>query len=247
MDVIFLGTNGWYDSATGNTICILIKSHDYYIILDAGNGIHKLEQHYQKARPVFLLLSHFHLDHIFGLHILAKFAFTEGLVIAGPKGTREILNHIINKPFTMPLDDLPYKVEVLELCGQKNILPFETSAMELVHTSLTLGYRIHLENKTIAYIPDTGFCQNALRLARDVDLVITECAYLPGEYSDQWPHLNPQEAARIAKEAGAKQLALVHFDAGRYTTLEKRKDAQLHARKIFPNTIATQDDMQLHL
>jgi len=26
MDVIFLGTNGWYDSSTGNTICILIKS-----------------------------------------------------------------------------------------------------------------------------------------------------------------------------------------------------------------------------
>jgi len=96
MDVVFLGTNGWYDSATGNTICILIKSHDYYIILDAGNGIHKLDQHYQKAGPVFILLSHFHLDHIAGLHILAKFAFAEGLVIAGPKGTREILNHIIS-------------------------------------------------------------------------------------------------------------------------------------------------------
>ena len=26
MDVIFLGTNGWYDSDTGNTICTLINS-----------------------------------------------------------------------------------------------------------------------------------------------------------------------------------------------------------------------------
>ncbi|MEE8432934.1 MAG: MBL fold metallo-hydrolase, partial [Candidatus Desulfatibia sp.] len=171
----------------------------------------------------------------------------EGLVIAGPKGTREILNLIVNEPFTMPLDDLPYKVEVLELSGRENTLPFATSVMELDHTSLTLGYRIHLENKTIAYIPDTGFCRNALRLARDVDLLITECAYLPDEHSDEWPHLNPQDAAKIAKESGAKQLALVHFDAGRYTTLENRKDAELHARKIFPNTIATRDDMQLHL
>ena len=119
--------------------------------------------------------------------------------------------------------------------------------MELVHTSLTLGYRLHLDNKTIAYIPDTGFCQNALKLARNVDLLIAECAHLPGESSDEWPHLNPQDAANIAKEAGAKQLALVHFDAGRYPTLETRKVAELHAKGIFPNTIATLDDMHLRL
>ena len=47
MDVIFLGTNGWYDSDTGNTICILIESDDYYIVLDAGNGIDKLYRYYQ--------------------------------------------------------------------------------------------------------------------------------------------------------------------------------------------------------
>ena len=247
MELIFLGTNGWYDSATGNTICILIKTDDYYIVLDAGNGINKLDQYYQKVRPVFLLLSHFHLDHIAGLHVLAKFSFAKGLVIAGPKGTKKVLNTIVNKPFTMPLHDLPYKTEVLELSGEEKFFPFEIEFMELVHTSLTLGYRIHLDNKTIAYIPDTGFCQNALKLARNVDLLIAECAYLPGESSDEWPHLNPQDAANIAKEAGAKQLALVHFDAERYPTLETRKMAELHAKDIFPNTIATHDDMLLRL
>jgi ribonuclease BN (tRNA processing enzyme) len=247
MNVIFLGTNGWYDSATGNTICILIESDDYYIVLDAGNGINKLDQYCQKAKPVYILLSHFHLDHIAGLHILAKFSFAQGLVIAGPKGTRKILNTFVNQPFTMPLDDLCYKTELLELSGEKNVLPFEIRCMELVHSTLTLGYRIRLDNKTIAYVPDTGFCQNALRLAQDVDLLIAECAYLPGESSDDWPHLNPQDAANIAKHAGAKKLALVHFDAQRYPTIEARKVAEVHAKKIFPNTVATRDDMKLHL
>ena len=247
MEITFLGTNGWYDSDTGNTICILIESDDYYIVLDAGNGISKLDRYYQKQKPVFLLLSHFHLDHIAGLHILAKFSFAKGLVIAGPRGTQKILNTIVNKPFTMPLDDLPYKTEVIELVKEENRLPFEIKFMELVHSSLTLGYRIHLENKTVTYIPDTGFCQNALRLAQNADFLITECAYLPGESSDQWPHLNPQDAANIAKEAGAKQLALVHFDARRYPTTESRKVAQLCAKNIFPNTIATHDEMHLRL
>ena len=247
MDVIFLGTNGWYDSTTGNTICILIRSDDYYIVLDAGNGIGKLDQYYQKAKPVYILLSHFHLDHIAGLHILAKFSFAEGLVIAGPKGTRKILNSFINKPFTMPLKDLSYQTEILELSGKKNVLPFEIQFMELVHSSLTLGYRIHLDNTTIAYIPDTGFCQNALKLAQDVDLLIAECAFLPDESSDHWPHLNPRDAANIAKQAGVRQLALVHFDAQRYPTLEARKVAELHSKKIFPNTVATRDGMNLQL
>jgi hypothetical protein len=32
MQVIFLGTNGWYDSDNGNTICSLFSSDKYHII-----------------------------------------------------------------------------------------------------------------------------------------------------------------------------------------------------------------------
>ena len=43
MQIIFLGTNGWYDSPTGSTICTLISSEKYHIFLDAGNGIYKAD------------------------------------------------------------------------------------------------------------------------------------------------------------------------------------------------------------
>jgi len=56
MDIIFLGTNGWYDSPTGSTICTLINSQSYHILLDAGNGLYKADlgeprkaiEHYEK-------------------------------------------------------------------------------------------------------------------------------------------------------------------------------------------------------
>ncbi len=70
-----------------------------------------------------------------------------------------------------------------------------------------------------------------MALSREADLVIAECAYQSGQGSDDWPHLNPETAARIAKEARAKRLAIVHFDA----------------RTIFPHTFATIDDMELDL
>jgi hypothetical protein len=42
-------------------------------------------------------------------------------------------------------------------------------------------------------------------------------------------------------------LALVHFDAAKYTTIELRKKAEMEAQKIFPNTIACEDDMIIEL
>ena len=35
MKITFLGTNGWYDTKTGNTICTLIETKDYFIILQS--------------------------------------------------------------------------------------------------------------------------------------------------------------------------------------------------------------------
>ena len=51
----------------------------------------------------------------------------------------------------------------------------------------------------------------------------------------------------ILIESDDYYIALVHFDAQRYPTLEARKVAEVHAKKIFPNTVATRDDMNLHL
>ena len=39
IEVVFLGTTGWYDTKAGNTISTLVKTRDYNIVLDAGNRI----------------------------------------------------------------------------------------------------------------------------------------------------------------------------------------------------------------
>jgi ribonuclease BN (tRNA processing enzyme) len=244
MEVIFLGTNGWYDSDTGNTICTLINSKKYHIILDAGNGIYKADRYIKDDKPVYLFLSHFHLDHIEGLHVLNKFRFSQGLHIYGQKGTAKTLDTIINKPFTVPLNELPFPVAVHELSEGPYKVPFPLECRFLLHASPCMGYRVELDGKIIAYCPDTGVCENAVKLAQDADLLITECSHKPGERNPEWPHLTPQDAADIARQAGAKRLALTHFDAGRYMTIQERQDAAKSVR-IFEGMIVTQDDMIL--
>ena len=243
MKIVFLGTNGWYDSPTGNTISILIETNEASIILDAGNGLYKADRYIGKGKPVHLFISHTHLDHIIGLHLLNKFAFKEGLTIYGQQGTQAALQTIFNTTYSLPLANLPFPVEIEEFDGLYKNQCFEVQSAAMRHSVPTIGFRISTQNKIITYCPDTGYCKNAVKLARNADLLITECAFRPGEQNDNWPHLNPETAARIALEAQAKQLALIHFDASRYPTIETRHQAQKTAQTIFPNTIATFDEL----
>ena len=247
MKIIFLGTNGWYDTKTGSTICTLIETNDYFIILDAGSGFYKIEKYIKGEKPIYLFLSHFHLEHIIGLHILNKFNFKQGIRIYGQKGTKDILNMIINKPFTVPLTELPFGVKIYELPEGIDKIPFLVKSKFLLHSSPCLGYRFKLEGEIISYCTDTGTCENLRKLAENADLLITECSLKSGQHNVKWPHLNPEEAAVIAKKAKVKKLVLTHFDANNYKTLKERKEAQQKAKTIFNNTFAAIDDMQIKI
>jgi ribonuclease BN (tRNA processing enzyme) len=244
--VIFLGTNGWYDTAaTGNTVCALIKTRHCDIVLDAGYGIYKLDQYIDGSKPVVLLLSHFHIDHIAGLHVLVKFKLKKGLTICGPAGARRTLKTFIARPFTVPLKDLGYPVKILELPSETAKLPFKVATKPLKHADPVLGYRIQVDGKTITYITDTGYCPNALALAKNADLLITECANLPGEYNPGWPHFNPEAAGKLAAEAGAKSLVMTHFSAARYKKPAERAVAMRVARRVFPQARMALDGLNV--
>lgn len=244
MKVRFLGTNGWYDSKTGNTICTLIETGNQYIILDAGNGLHKIDRYINKNKPISLFLSHFHLDHIIGLHILNKFNFSQGIDIYGPKGLKKVFKLIINRPYSKPVKELKTKIRLCEL-NNKTIKPGNIKFKKLKHPVTCFGYRFHLENKVVTYCTDTGVCRNLFDLAKGSDLLITECSYAVGQKNRSWPHLNPGQAAAVAKSSGAKMLALVHFDADVYLNIKQRKNAERHARRVFRNTFAANDGLSI--
>ncbi|MBI4333052.1 MAG: ribonuclease Z [Chloroflexi bacterium] len=247
MKIVFLGTNGWYSTGTGNTPCVLVDTKQYYLIFDAGDGIQSLDKHITANKPVYLFLSHFHLEHIHGLHILPKFRLQSTMHIFGQPGTKAILGRLIDHPFTAPLHRLQFKIEVNDLTEGTHHVPFPVTCKPLVHADPCFGYRVELDGKTIAFCTDTGVCDNAVALGAGADLLIHECAFKSGQHSDLWPHTNPEQAGEVARRAGARTLALFHFDAYYYRTLEERKEAERVARTVFPNTVAAMDGMELEV
>ncbi|MEK7665086.1 MAG: ribonuclease Z [Patescibacteria group bacterium] len=249
MKIKFLGTNGWFDTKTGNTICTLIETKDYFIVLDAGNGFYKLDEYIKDERPIYLFLSHFHLDHIVGLHCKNKFNFKQGVSVYGQNGVKDILNKIICQPFTVPFkhEYMSFNMEVYDLSEQKNNPPFLADSKSLSHWSPCIGFRFKLEDKIVSYCIDTAPCENLIKLAEDADLLITECSFKINEYYTPQIHLNPGLAAETAKKTKVKNLALTHFDAYRYKTLEQRKEAEEFAKNIFKNTFIAIDDMEIEI
>ncbi|MFW9820499.1 MAG: MBL fold metallo-hydrolase [Candidatus Thorarchaeota archaeon] len=247
MKITFLGTNGWYATELGNTTSTLISDNDFYIIFDAGDGIYKIDQYIDEEKPIILILSHLHLDHIIGLHTFAKLHLNQYITIFGYKGTIKGLNLIINHPYSSPLSGLPLNIKYCELSEGQYDLGFPLTCKLLSHADPCLGYRIELNNKIITYCTDTGLCPNLFELAKNADVFITECSYKPGQEKWGWPHLKPEEAAEVAKKSEVKKLILTHFDASSYKTIMERKYAEEKAKNLFPETLAAFDGLELTL
>jgi ribonuclease BN (tRNA processing enzyme) len=247
MNVTFLGTNGWYDTTTGNTCSVLVQSRDYDILFDAGNGIAKADRYISQEKPTFLFISHYHIDHISGLHTLVKFRFKHPLVICGQPGLDEMLRSFVREPFTVPFDKLPFPVTFRELPEGEHSLPFRIECRRLVHPAPCYGFAITLDGRKVAFCTDTGVCPNAMLLARDADLLIAECGLRPGEQTPDWPHLNPADAIGIARDARAKRLALIHFAPHLYPTREDRFDLKRLYEKDCPGLIVTTDDLTIEV
>lgn len=251
MIVTTLGTNGWFDTENGQTMCTLIRTQNYSVILDAGFGIRRAKELIDFSKPTFLLISHMHLDHTIGLHTLDYLQFRLPLTIVVPAGQKTAFEELVRPPYTNPWTKMvPEGSQLLDTDElNNNSFPFGITTLPIQHPVPTHGYRLEIEGKTVTYLSDTGYCENALTLANAADLVIAECGALPGtaKGKENAPHMEPDLCAQLAVKAGAGKMVLTHFGAGSYKTMAARVNAAASARSIYPNLITGVDNLEIVL
>ena len=91
-----------------------------------------------------------------------------------------------------------------------------------------------IKGKKIVYSGDTGYCEELIKFAEDADLLIHEATFGRDKEREaaDYLHSTAEEAAKIAKSAGVKKLALVHISP-RY---KNPKVLEEEAKEIFKNT-----------
>ncbi len=90
----------------------------------------------------------------------------------------------------------------------------------------------------LVHVGDTGRTDNLLGSCRGADALVIEATYLEAEreMARRFSHLTAAQAARLALDAGVRQLILTHISR-RY----RERDVLAEAREIFPETLVARD------
>jgi ribonuclease Z len=102
-----------------------------------------------------------------------------------------------------------------------------------------------IPGKKITYVMDTTFTTNAVKLAKQADMLLCEATYRSkeGDKAEKYKHMTATDAAQIASQAGVKQLVITHFSQRYKEVTELLEEAKV----IFPDTKAAFDLMKLSL
>jgi phosphoribosyl 1,2-cyclic phosphodiesterase len=219
----------------GNTSCVsLVADDDDPIVLDLGTGLRRLGS-VLRGDPIrgTALVSHLHFDHVQGLPFFTPLLHHDThLVVHGPQpdGFADLcaaFDAFVRPPFfPVHIDDFLGQVEFSDAdAGTFEAGRSKVTAAEIPHTDRTFGYRIDTGDVTVAYLPDHqqpkdgGYevADSALALCEGVDLLIHDAQYLPAEFAKKrdWGHCTVEYALSVARQAGAKRLALFHHDPAR--------------------------------
>ncbi len=112
-----------------------------------------------------------------------------------------------------------------------------------IHSSDVLGEP--RPGKSVAYCLDTRPCASSIELARNCDLLIHEATFTEefAAEAQQYGHSTAAQAARTARDAGARRLLITHFSS----RFPDPALLLLEARAIFPGTILAEDLMEIEV
>jgi len=222
VEIVFHGTNGWFDNDSGCTSCISIHHKNRVLLFDVGTGIRRLTRESVKGKNVIIFLSHLHLDHTVGLHFLQNYQ-PESIRIYVHIDLLSELKALLSGPYTKGFEDSPYSVVVEGVVpGISRHETYVFNAYDLNHSTPVLAYKVQIEHKIFSYCVDTKLCEGLRLAAEEADVFVCDCGFMFDEAIDKRVHLTPEEALSVAKESNVSRIVLTHFGCTRYNSNEDR-------------------------
>jgi ribonuclease BN (tRNA processing enzyme) len=238
MKITFHGVRGSSPSASrlshrygGNTSSVTLEVPGQApLLLDLGTGLAAFGRQLPPREPFagHALVTHLHFDHVLGLPFFEPLHRPDArLVVYGPPqaggGLAEAFARLIRPPyFPVELEDLAGDIEYVEVSDDRFAVgAFDVRSRLVPHVGPTLGYRVEHGGRAVAYLSDhqappglDTVAEGVLELCAGVDLLVHDGQYTPSELraKPDWGHSSVDYAVRVAREAGARRLALFHHD-----------------------------------
>jgi ribonuclease Z len=236
------------DAEHDNTHFLLQGDQGSIILVDCGsNPLGKLSKHgIHFDQLTDLILTHFHPDHVYGVPILLM-----QMWLLGRKKPLRVygLHHCLHRVremmvsfmvetwpnfFPMLFHTLPEHDNVFVLENRD----FRIRSWPTRHFIPTVGLRIEVKTsgQVVGYSCDTEPIPGIVSLGQNADLLLHEAAGLG------FGHSSAAQAGEIASEAGAKRLALIHYDV-----VNSRPQSLLdEARTTFSGPVELAEDNKIY-
>ncbi len=238
--VEILGAGSGYPTSSRDTSSLLVGAAEGWTAIECpGSIVHKLE-----ARGLSmdllrrLILTHKHIDHVYGVPHLVHAMGIEGRVeelnlLAPGQTLATVAEMVAVHELT---DDWYPAIRLTEIsaAGQSELLrvpSLRITATGVAHTCDTIALRFETEAAAVCYSSDTRPCASVTRLATGADILLHDCGG-PHRLREAFSggHSSAREAGIVAAEAGVRKLVLMHLGARDENIL---KECQLEAQAIF--------------
>ena len=243
MRALLLGTTGYHPTDSRQTACVLLP--DLGIAFDAGTGMFRVGRHLT-TDTLDIFISHAHLDHVVGLTYFFTLLFErpgQKITVHGDAGKLASVRENLFAADFFPVKPTFTWQPLAPLTTLAN--GAKLRSFPLIHPGGSIGYRLEIEGRSLAYVTDTTACAGAeyIEQIRGVDLLLHECNFPNGqdELAKKTGHSCLDDVARVAAAAGVKRLVLIHFDP----VLEVPAEQIEAARRIFPSIQAGSDNLEL--
>ncbi len=204
------------------------------LLLDCGHGVASA---LLAARPRGdiddIWISHMHADHF--IDVLALRFRVSRLLEGVPASQRRITLHLppggrasleaVLTAVSFPADfcDRAFRVREYAPDDVHDAGGVRVRVAPGAHYIPSCAIRVEADGAALCYSGDTAPCPDVVALARGADLFICEAALDQPEDGDVRGHSTPEEAARMAAQAGAGRLLLSHFWYGTDTEAFARR------------------------
>ena len=201
-----IGCYGPYPCAGEATSGYLVEHEGQAALMDCGAGVlGRLMRLWDPAELSAVLLSHLHFDHASDMLVLRYYLEKAGktLPVYVPAEDQSPLRALLTGP---AFDVRPYP-ESLSLMG------LTVTAFPVRHPVPCRALKWTDGQRTLVYTGDTNDCPGLADFARGADVLLADGPFLNAEWHEKLPHMSAAGAARLAREAGTKNLYLTHLPA----------------------------------
>ncbi len=216
----------------GNTSCVEVCHGETVLVLDAGTGLRVLgerlmqdEVQFSEA-PLYLLISHFHWDHIQGFPFFepAYLAHNRIQIWGGLEGLEEAVKLQMSPPFfPVSLAEMGADISFHQFPPGEEVTlgDLQVSTLPLVHPGGGTGFKVSANGKCLAYLTDTEVlsCNDEQRKSyrefiEGCNVLIADTQYEPEEAGRKmdWGHSSAAAFLDLIQGIELETFILFHYD-----------------------------------